>query len=138
MIYYSNNELEMFRLCKHLMKVILPGDIIYLHGNIGVGKTTLVRGVLRGLGFHGNVKSPTYTFVETYSLNHLRIHHFDLYRLAGAEELEWIGIREYFQDNYSVVLIEWPEKGTGFLPEPTKRIFIDYHGRGRKITIFDN
>lgn len=106
--------------------------LIFLHGELGAGKTTLVRGFLRAAGYTGAVKSPTYTLVEEYTIGDRKIFHFDLYRVADPEELEWIGIRDYF-DQDCVCFIEWPDMGKGFLPEPDRVISLVSDGTGRSI-----
>lgn len=112
---------------------MLPSKcLVFLNGDLGAGKTTLVRGVLRASGYLGAVKSPTYTLVEEYTLGGRKLFHFDLYRLTDPEELEWIGIRDYF-DQDSLCFIEWPDNGAGFLPKPDKTITLIPEGTGRLV-----
>lgn len=110
------------------------GLLVFLHGHLGAGKTTLVRGFLRASGHSGPVKSPTYALIEPYITAYGNLYHLDLYRLADAEELEWIGIRDLFEDE-SICLVEWPERGAGILPEADVHIYLQAEGSGRQVRV---
>lgn len=110
------------------------GLLVFLSGQLGAGKTTLVRGLLRALGHGGAVKSPTYTLIESYQPDGLSLHHLDLYRLGDAGELEWLGIRDLLGAD-AVCLIEWPERGAGVLPAPDLQLTLAYQGVGRHAAV---
>ncbi len=117
-----------------LAEAISEGCIIYLEGELGAGKTTLVRGLLRGMGHAGPVKSPTYTLLEPYEQTRLPCYHFDLYRVADPEELDYLGVRDLL-DREAVILVEWPDRGAGFLPASDLTIRIRYRGHGRELDL---
>jgi len=111
-----------------------PGMVIFLCGDLGAGKTTLARGVLRALGVTERVKSPTFALVEPYIVSKLYLYHFDFYRFNRSDEWVDAGLREYFNGE-SVCLVEWPEKAGGLLPAPDMRIEMEIDGNGRRVTI---
>lgn len=113
------------------------GITIFLHGDLGAGKTTFTRGVLQGMGHAGKVKSPTYTIVEPYTFFNKTLYHFDLYRFSDEEEWEMAGFREYFNAE-SICMIEWPEKAINLLPKPDIEVFLHHQGEARMIEFSAN
>jgi len=132
--YILQGEKEMLAFASTIARVLQPGNVVFLQGDLGVGKTTLVRGILQHFGHKGAVKSPTYTLVEPYELSGQKIYHFDLYRLGDPEELEYMGGRDYF-DSRSICLVEWPEKADGFLPKADINLLIFHQDNGRKLNV---
>lgn len=128
----DSDETEAFgaALCKALPAKCL----LFLYGDLGAGKTTLVRGLLRALGHLGTVKSPTYTLVEEYQLADRVVFHFDLYRLKDPEELEWLGMDDYLNQS-ALSCIEWPQMGIGYLPAADVELRLEHQANGRTIEI---
>ena len=131
--FFAKDEAAMEQFGAQLLRAMQHQGVVNLVGDLGMGKTTLSRGVVRAAGHQGTVKSPTYTLVEPYEQEGGTIYHFDLYRLMDPEELEYMGIRDYFTDT-SLCLIEWPDKGEGLLPDADLEVFLDISGEGRSIS----
>jgi tRNA threonylcarbamoyladenosine biosynthesis protein TsaE len=111
-----------------------PGRVLFLSGDLGAGKTTLVRGLLRALGWPGRVKSPTYALVEVYALSRLNLYHFDFYRFKDREEWVNSGFREHFNPE-SLCIVEWPEMAEGLLPLPDLHITLEITGTARSAAL---
>jgi tRNA threonylcarbamoyladenosine biosynthesis protein TsaE len=108
--------------------------VIFLQGNLGAGKTTFVRGLLRALGYEGRVKSPTYTLIEQYQCAELNLRHFDLYRFQNAEEWDAAGFRDEFNGE-NICLIEWPEQAAELLPPADLVLFFEILPVGRSLNL---
>lgn len=117
--------------------IVRPGLTIYLHGDLGAGKTTLVRALLGALGHAGKVKSPTYTLVEPYLIADMPVYHFDLYRFNDAEEWESAGFRDYFNAQ-SLCLVEWPQRASALLPAADIDVSLSLAGEGREVGLTAN
>lgn len=131
------DEAAQMSLGAQLSRAVSAPCILFLQGDLGAGKTTLVRGFLRERGYSGPVRSPTYTLVEPYPLGGETVYHLDLYRLADGEELEYLGLRDMLQAG-NILLIEWPERGDGWLPPADLELQIQHAPDGRNIRLHAN
>ena len=131
---YLEGEPAMLAFGARMAEVTQGGGLIFLEGDLGAGKTTFSRGLIRGLGHVGAVKSPTFTLVEPYEIGTIKAFHFDLYRLVEPEEIEYLGSRDYFEED-ALCLIEWPRQGAGFLPKPDLTITISPQAAGRLLKL---
>ncbi len=134
MKFHLNDEQSTLDFGAKLATQLPKKGVVFLHGSLGAGKTTLVRGILQAAGHSGSTKSPTYTLVEPYQLSDRKIYHFDLYRIADPEELEYMGFRDYL-DEIALCFIEWPVKGGDFLPKADLEISLSYEGEQRSIKL---
>lgn len=132
--YYLPDEQATLDFGARLATAIAPGLFIALRGDLGSGKTTLARGILRGLGYQGRVKSPTYTLVELYKVSRLDLYHFDFYRFENPGEFLEAGFRECF-DGHNVCLVEWPEHAQQLLPPADLEVAFTVEGEGRRARI---
>ena len=126
------DETALQALAQRLAPAARAGGAIHLAGELGAGKTTFARALLQALGVGERVKSPTYSLIESYRVGDLDIHHLDLYRIADAGELEWLGLDELWNPA-TLVLIEWPERGTGTLPPPDLALRLSHAGDRRRL-----
>lgn len=110
------------------------GGVVLLEGNLGAGKTTFARALLKALGVGERIKSPTYSLIESYRIGDLHAHHLDLYRIADADELEWLGLPDLLDSN-SLLLIEWPERGAGALPPADLGFRFEHAGERRNVSV---
>jgi len=131
---YLPAEGDTLDLGRDLARGVTAGMVIYLSGDLGAGKTTLARGLLRGLGYTGKVKSPSFTLVEVYKFSKLYLYHFDFYRINDPKEFREAGLREYF-DSKAICLVEWPEKAEG-VPAADVRIALAVRDAGRNVEIY--
>ena len=119
------------QLARRLAPLLADGGVLYLRGELGAGKTTFARALLRALGVGERVKSPTYSLLERYLVNGHDAFHLDLYRIADAGELEWLGLDE-LDAGHPIVLVEWPERGSGELPAADLELVLEHDGAGRR------
>jgi len=128
------SEVEMRAFGAKLIGICEQGGVITLSGELGTGKTTLVRGALQSLGVDSGVRSPTYTLLEYYPFAKFAVAHFDLYRLGDAEELEYLGYRDYLNPQ-TLCLIEWPQRAAGYLHAVDLAIELEYDNEGRRLDL---
>ncbi len=134
LLVYLPDEAATLSFAGRFYRALPFGCLVFLRGNLGAGKTAFVRGCLREAGYNGAVKSPTFTLVEEYFLGGCAVYHFDLYRLADPEELEWMGMRDYLRPD-AICFIEWPERGEGVLPDADVEIDLAIEGASRNLSV---
>jgi tRNA threonylcarbamoyladenosine biosynthesis protein TsaE len=130
----AKNLDEMHVLGGELAKILQPGTIVYLNGQLGAGKTTLIRSIVAGFGYVGRVKSPSFTLMENYQIGKQQICHYDLYRLQDPEDTELIGMRDSFSRN-TICFVEWPERGGGLIAKADIICNIKFATKGRIVEL---
>lgn len=130
----SFDEPALVALAEQLAATVAAGGVMHLHGDLGAGKTTFARALLRKLGVGERVKSPTYSLIESYALGDLAIHHLDLYRIADPGELEWLGLSD-LTDGRHLIIVEWPERAGDALPRSDLVVHLEHAGAGREISM---
>ena len=128
------SEAELLDCAAQISLILLPGDVVYLRGDLGTGKTTFARAIIQQLGSSESVTSPTFTLIETYQLVDVLVAHLDLYRIGSEAEMEEIGLRDYLDGSW-ICLIEWPDRVPGALPKPDITIDLAYEQQGRSAVL---
>ena len=128
------NEADLSAFAAKISPILIPGDVVYLRGVLGAGKTTVARAIIQQFGSAEPVTSPTFTLIETYQLEDVSVAHLDLYRIESEAEVEAIGLRDYLDGSW-VCLIEWPDRASGTLPSPDLTIDLAYEEDGRSAVL---
>ena len=127
-------EAQLTAFAAKIAMILVSGDVVYLRGELGTGKTTFARAIIQQMGRFDSVTSPTFTLIETYDLNEVLVAHLDLYRIESEAEMEGVGLRDYLDGDW-ICLIEWPDRAPGMLPDPDLTIDLAYEGKGRSAVL---
>lgn len=127
-------EAQLTAFAAKIAMILVSGDVVYLRGELGTGKTTFARAIIQKMGRVDSVTSPTFTLIETYDLNEVLVAHLDLYRIESEAEMEGVGLRDYLDGDW-ICLIEWPDRAPGMLPDPDLTIDLAYEGKGRSAVL---
>ena len=127
-------EAQLTAFAAKIAMILVSGDVVYLRGELGTGKTTFARAIIQQMGRVDSVTSPTFTLIETYDLNEVLVAHLDLYRIESEAEMEGVGLRDYLDGDW-ICLIEWPDRAPSMLPDPDLTIDLAYEGKGRSAVL---